>query len=324
MKTALILSGGGGRGAYQIGVIKALEELNIRCDIVTGASIGSINGAIYTEGNIKLAEEFWENINFETVFTKKITYSNKKELYKQYLEEAKHGGLEPTNLRTNLIKYLDIDKIYNSNIDYGLTTVKYPSLKLIELTKREIPKDKFIDYLMASSTVFPFFKLTKIDESSYMDGGFRKTIPVDLAEKLGATKFIIVNISLLGNLYHPPKNKDVIYIKPRNYVGEPLLFDSKISEKNIHYGYNDTMKVFKKLDGNKYTFNLIPKKEYKNYKSKRIYLNLIEKIGTSFEIDDTKIYTLEEYKNIIENKIKNTKLTKEQQKIINKYKRKRI
>lgn len=39
-KTALIFSGGGSRGAYEVGVWRALEELNIKCDIVTGASIG--------------------------------------------------------------------------------------------------------------------------------------------------------------------------------------------------------------------------------------------------------------------------------------------
>ena len=44
MKTALVLGGGGSRGAYEIGVWKALNELNIHADIVTGTSIGALNG----------------------------------------------------------------------------------------------------------------------------------------------------------------------------------------------------------------------------------------------------------------------------------------
>ena len=65
MKQALVLSGGGARGAYQIGVWKALEELNIKCNIVTGASIGSINGALYTQGALKEAEKLWYKENDE-------------------------------------------------------------------------------------------------------------------------------------------------------------------------------------------------------------------------------------------------------------------
>lgn len=46
MKRAIVLSGGGARGAYQIGVWKALRELNIKYDIITGTSVGALNGAL--------------------------------------------------------------------------------------------------------------------------------------------------------------------------------------------------------------------------------------------------------------------------------------
>ena len=45
-KTALVLSGGGSRGAYEAGVWQALNELGVEIDIVTGASVGSLNGAM--------------------------------------------------------------------------------------------------------------------------------------------------------------------------------------------------------------------------------------------------------------------------------------
>ena len=59
MKTGLVLSGGGSTGAYQMGVMKALQELNIKCDIVVGTSIGSINGAMYVSNSLDKAEEMW-------------------------------------------------------------------------------------------------------------------------------------------------------------------------------------------------------------------------------------------------------------------------
>ena len=46
MKVGLVLSGGGAKGAYQVGMIKALDELGVKVDAISGASIGAINGAI--------------------------------------------------------------------------------------------------------------------------------------------------------------------------------------------------------------------------------------------------------------------------------------
>ncbi|HOO68452.1 MAG TPA: patatin-like phospholipase family protein, partial [Bacilli bacterium] len=153
MKIGLVFSGGGSRGAYEIGVWKALEKLNIKCDIVTGTSIGSINAAMYVQGNLKQAEQMWNDLSFKTVFSEDFDYKSSKDDLKvklKYLKSAKKGGIEPTNLKQNLIECIDIDKFYNSNINYGLVTVKYPKLDVIELIKNKIPKDKLIDYIIAS------------------------------------------------------------------------------------------------------------------------------------------------------------------------------
>ena len=93
MKQALVLSGGGARGAYQIGVWKALEELNIKCRIVTGTPIGSNNGALYPQGSLKEAEELWKNIDLETVFPITVDNNNNKELLKKYLKSSITGGI---------------------------------------------------------------------------------------------------------------------------------------------------------------------------------------------------------------------------------------
>ncbi|MEX5426498.1 patatin-like phospholipase family protein, partial [Acinetobacter radioresistens] len=45
-KLGLVLSGGGAKGAYHVGVIKALQELGIQIDMLSGASIGALNGAV--------------------------------------------------------------------------------------------------------------------------------------------------------------------------------------------------------------------------------------------------------------------------------------
>ena len=55
MKTALVLAGGGSRGAYQIGVWQALREMDIPIHIVTGTSVGALNGALIAQNSFDTA-----------------------------------------------------------------------------------------------------------------------------------------------------------------------------------------------------------------------------------------------------------------------------
>ncbi len=67
MKVGLVLSGGGAKGAYQAGVIKALYELGTQVDVIAGASIGALNGAILAaapslqDGALRL-EQLWTDL----------------------------------------------------------------------------------------------------------------------------------------------------------------------------------------------------------------------------------------------------------------------
>lgn len=308
MKTGLVLSGGGSTGAYQMGVMKALQELNIKCDIVVGTSIGSINGAMYVSNSLDKAEEMWNKLNFKSVFSENIKYESQKDEFdviKKYIKVATKGGIEPNNLKLNLIENIDLDKFYNSDIDYGLTTVSFPSLKTLKLTKKEIKREELFDYIIASSTVFPVFKLKNINNKRYIDGGVRDTMPYDLAIKMGADKLIIVNTSYFFKYAKIPKKivdkYDVKIIRPKNKTGPSLMFEAKQSMKNIKYGYNDTMKLYGKLYGNKYTFkSMIDNQE----------LNIIEYLGKTFKLDDTRIYTLNEYYKKINASFDKTKLKK--------------
>jgi len=65
MKRALVLAGGGARGAYELGAWKALSELHIDFQIVTGTSIGAVNGALLVQGDLQLAEKLWHQITID-------------------------------------------------------------------------------------------------------------------------------------------------------------------------------------------------------------------------------------------------------------------
>ena len=67
-KTALVLGGGGSRGAYEMGVWKALIELDIPVHIVCGTSIGAINGAMIAQGSLADAQKMWDTVETSEVF----------------------------------------------------------------------------------------------------------------------------------------------------------------------------------------------------------------------------------------------------------------
>jgi len=76
-QTVLILQGGGALGAFECGVVKALEEANIHADIIAGVSIGAFNGAIIA-GNpgeaAAVLEAFWNDLAVATPFAPTETW----------------------------------------------------------------------------------------------------------------------------------------------------------------------------------------------------------------------------------------------------------
>ena len=67
-KIGLVLEGGGSKGAYQVGVLKALLENGYRFDAVTGTSIGALNGAILAQDGLDRLEDFWREVKISSIF----------------------------------------------------------------------------------------------------------------------------------------------------------------------------------------------------------------------------------------------------------------
>ena len=253
----LVLSGGGGKGAYQIGVWKALRRLHYKIDIVTGTSVGSLNALLITQNSWFIAPIIWNKIDFSEVFQDDIKKNpSMTEIINMYGKNIiENQGMSTDNLEKKLDIFIRYKKFYKSKINFGLVTYNLTTLKPKTLTKMQIRPKKLKDYLIASCTCFPAFKLKDIDGNKYIDGGYCDMLPINLAIDMGADNIIAVDLKTIG-VRKKVKDKDVkvTYIYPRNNIGYTLLFDKKVNKRNFKYGYNDTMKTFNKLEGNKYTF----------------------------------------------------------------------
>ena len=311
MKTAVVLSGGGAKGSYQLGVWKALRELHIKYDIVTGTSIGALNGVLMCENSYFKAKRIWRKLNLEYLFNE-LPKSNKEiDILKLFGGNfIKNGGMEIKKIETILEDNVNKRKFYNSKIDFGLITYNFTTKKPLILSKEKIPSNKLIDYLMASATCYPAFKMKEIDGDKYIDGGYYDNLPVELAIELGAEFLIIVDLGSPGFKKRPSKNIDSILIKPKNNISFFLNFDEKAAKTNVRFGYNDTLKAFKKLDGNKFTFkkNTIST-YYLNNKdnlldtTEKKFLTSIEELGKTFKLDESKIYSLHSFIKALNKKI---------------------
>lgn len=331
MKTAIVLSGGGAKGAYQVGVWKALRKLGITYDIVTGTSVGALNGVLMVQHDYHTAIRLWENIDYSFLFNKDFSNVDKT-IYLTYIKEfVKEGGMDITNLEQALDKFLDPQRFFTSSIDFGIVVYNLSQLKEEFLTKKNLNTENIKDYVIASATCYPAFKIKKIHNEKYIDGGFYDNLPINLAIDLGADRIIAVDLKAPGIKQKiKDKNKEIINIIPNNNIGTFLEFDKYVSRKNIKYGYNDTMKTFGKLIGKKYTFYIkpyvifakkilkkfnkilsdylkedltiidqlktfIPKLFLKNKVNEEKLLDIIEFAGKVLELDDSKKYILSHY-----------------------------
>ena len=252
---ALVLGGGGAKGSYEVGVFKALRKLHMKFDIVTGVSIGSINGAFYVANEYKKCLKMWQKITTSDLFDVAIGSKMSKEDIKLLVKQMSTGGISFSNAYNFLKKNINEEKVRKSKIDYGLVTVSLTNKKPRFLTKEQIPYGKLVDYICASSICYPFVHAQDINDESFIDGGFYDGIPINLAIDMGATEILAVDLSVFAiNKKPKDKNIKVDVIKMKDKTPLTLTFTKEYANKNIKYGYNDTMKHFNKLDGKFYTF----------------------------------------------------------------------
>lgn len=263
MKRALVLGGGGARGAFEIGVWKALIELGYQPDILTGTSVGALNGALFLQGDIAEAEEMWKQI--ETGHILDYEFPLSIDSFQDYgrtlsgflVDALKQKGLSTKPLQQLLEKHLpDEKKIRQSSITFGLSTTNYNTREIEYFFLEDIPKGKLSTYLLASASLYPAMEKTYIDGTPYVDGGYRNNIPINLALQKDPEEVIVVDVhgpGLISKDYTFNEEK-ILWISTKWHLGDLLLFHKARTEMNIQLGYQETMKLAKKYQGFWYTF----------------------------------------------------------------------
>lgn len=276
MKIGLALSGGGMRGIAHAGVLKALEENDIKIDVYTGTSSGSHVAFLSAIGyNSKEIYELFNNYAFELVGNSLEPIIFDSILFNK---EIKFDGFRSGKPIEDLYNMIAINKGINEikdiKIPLGIIATNiideketiFSSIKKNNTRNREYLQNVEIGKaIRASSSFSVVFDPCRIENKIYIDGGVINNLPVDIARELGADKVISVRFSSdkvnenSNILDIGMKTIDIMSnkISSRNIENTDidLLVDtdgtSLLDIENVDYcfnsGYNTAMKYMKEI-----------------------------------------------------------------------------
>ncbi|MGI6736783.1 MAG: patatin-like phospholipase family protein [Anaerovoracaceae bacterium] len=272
-RPALVLSGGGSRGSYQCGVWQALRDVDLQPAIITGSSVGALNGAMMLTGHFDAARNFWENAETEQLFRLQTptelrqklasglhNLSSMEHIFGSARSLATRGLLETDGLMQVLHQYIDEELVRSRsrqlNVRFGLSVTEIEGLRGHLLTLEDIPDGRLHDYLVASASCFPAARSHEIDGVRYVDGGYTDNLPVRMALDLGADAVLAVDLQAVGRVHQADLSSapDLIHLVPSRDLGNFLVFEAETCRRNLLLGRLDTLKTLEILEGEQYAF----------------------------------------------------------------------
>ncbi len=236
--TSLILTGGGARGAYQVGVIQALMEITHQegidnpFPILSGASAGAINAAYLAAhaGNMRSASkrlaQMWGNIHSDSVYD--IGLGSILKIAVRMVLEVSTGGLlktrqtrsllDTTPLRELLTRVIPFKNIewhvkrknlhglsiqaidYSSGVNFTFFQGDAAIQPWIRSNRKGIRSDITVDHVLASTAIPILFPPIQVGHSYFGDGNLRNYTPLSPSIKMGADKILIIGVRKIKDM----------------------------------------------------------------------------------------------------------------------------
>lgn len=187
---ALVLSGGGSKGAYQVGALKhLLGELGNRYEILCGVSVGAINCAFISQffigQEIQCADELytlWSQLDNSSIYKRWFPFGAWHSLW--------HPSFYDSKPLYNLIhSKVSLERIRNTGRQVSVGAVSLTSGKYTIFNQNQ---DTFIDAVVASASFPGMLTPIRIGDQLWMDGGVKEISPIKTAVDAGATEIDII------------------------------------------------------------------------------------------------------------------------------------
>ena len=200
-KIGIALGGGAARGYAHIGVLNAIDELNIPISYVSGTSIGSFIGALYASGNLK---KFENEVRSRNSFMKDVLFK-----------------LDPVFPKLSIMNGNEVIKIFKELTDIRkfeelkipLTTV---ATDIINNKKIESNKGDIINAIKASIAIPGVLTPTYVNENLCVDGGLIDPVPLQSIVDMGSDITLAVNLYGLQSSEKNDNNYNIVDIVDRS------------------------------------------------------------------------------------------------------------
>lgn len=264
-KLGIVLDGGGGKGAYQIGVWKYLKESKLYNSIsaISGTSVGGLNSCLFALDEYNLAETIWtqkiqDKILSIDIDIKEIcgkialqfgiqNFVPGASIISFFTMLSTRGYFSRKGLIEIIDEYIDLNELSKMEFPIYATCVELPlfETRYFKLNGYDIETIKKI--LLATSAIPIIFPKEEIEGKYYYDGGIKDNSPITPLYEKGCTDIIVIHLKADEILNDRREGVNIYEICPQEDLGNffkgTLDFSTEGAYRRIEQGYRDAKEI---------------------------------------------------------------------------------
>lgn len=275
-KYGLVLTGGGGKGAFQIGAWKALKEIGMDKDVaaISGASVGTLNAMLFCDGDIEKAQRIWKNIEpimfLEPEIDKAVKFAGSviidsesliKKISEKYenirtmgtyekFAQNKTGVFSRDGLLRLIQENINLEDVSKSDIEIytDICRCTDEGLKPEYIKINGKSADEIRTITLAASALPYVYDAVMYDGAYYRDGGIIDNVPIRPLYDAGYRDIIVIGLKEdYGIDYSKYEGCNFIFIMPSHSLGDlmngTLDFSNEGAKFRMALGYRNALRV---------------------------------------------------------------------------------
>lgn len=264
-KLGIVLDGGGGRGAYQIGVWKYLKESKLYNSIsaISGTSVGGLNSCIFALDEYDLAETIWRQKIQDKILSIDIdikeicgkialqfgiqNFVPGASIISFFTMLSTRGYFSRKGLIEIIDEYIDLNELSKMEFPIYATCVELPLFETRYFKLNGYDTETIKKILLATSAIPIIFPKEEIEGKYYYDGGIKDNSPITPLYEEGCTDIIVIHLKADEILKDRREGVNIYEICPQEDLGNffkgTLDFSTEGAYRRIEQGYRDAKEI---------------------------------------------------------------------------------
>ena len=264
-KLGIVLDGGGGKGAYQIGVWKYLKESKLYNSIstISGTSVGGLNSCLFALDEYNLAETIWtqkiqDKILSIDIDIKEIcgkialqfgiqNFVPGASIISFFTMLSTRGCFSRKGLIEIIDEYIDLNELSKMEFPIYATCVEIPLFETRYFKLNGYDTETIKKILLATSAIPIIFPKEEIEGKYYYDGGIKDNSPITPLYEEGCTDIIVIHLKADEILKDRREGVNIYEICPQEDLGNffkgTLDFSTEGAYRRIEQGYRDAKEI---------------------------------------------------------------------------------